>query len=174
MKANLFVALLGACAALTPWPKQAAGQTTVFERSQGRESFTIREMNQFYKSLDSSYNTISMHKIGAADGGAPLHVIYYCADGTTDPAQWKEEGKIIILINNNIHPGEPDGVDATAMMLRDAAEQKFKIPKNVKRGCPLVPRAGALGTKMHENAFRVRFFLNNFFLFVLPFSTVLV
>jgi len=137
MKANLLGVLLGACAALTPWPQQAIAQTTVFERSGGRESFTMREMNQFYKSLDSSYNTISMHKIGAADGGAPLHVIYYCADGTTDPAQWKEEGKIIILINNNIHPGEPDGVDATAMMLRDAAEQKFKIPKNI--GLAIIP-----------------------------------
>jgi hypothetical protein len=36
-----------------------------------------------------------------------------------------------MLINNGIHPGEPDGIDASMMLLRDAAEGRIRIPDNV-------------------------------------------
>src|SRR5690606_21017260 len=36
-----------------------------------------------------------------------------------------------LLINNGIHPGEPDGIDATMMLMRDLATGKITIPKNV-------------------------------------------
>ena len=35
------------------------------------------------------------------------------------------------MINNGIHPGEPDGIDATMMLMRDLATQKVKAPKNI-------------------------------------------
>jgi hypothetical protein len=38
----------------------------------------------------------------------------------------------VILINNGIHPGEPDGIDATMMLMRDLALGKIKIPQNTK------------------------------------------
>ena len=36
-----------------------------------------------------------------------------------------------MLVNNGIHPGEPDGIDASMMLMRDLAEGKIKAPQNV-------------------------------------------
>jgi hypothetical protein len=47
-----------------------------------------------------------------------------------------------LLINNGIHPGEPDGIDATMMLLRDAAQGKIAIPKNVWLGAIAVYNIG--------------------------------
>ena len=41
------------------------------------------------------------------------------------------KGKSVLLVNNGIHPGEPDGIDATMMLMRDLATGKIKAPKNV-------------------------------------------
>ncbi|RYD76370.1 MAG: hypothetical protein EOP55_11615, partial [Sphingobacteriales bacterium] len=32
-----------------------------------------------------------------------------------------------ILINNGIHPGEPDGIDASMLMVRDIVKGSYKI-----------------------------------------------
>ena len=40
------------------------------------------------------------------------------------------ENYTIILINNGIHPGESDGIDATMMLFRDLAQDSITVPKN--------------------------------------------
>ena len=37
----------------------------------------------------------------------------------------------MILINNGIHPGEPDGIDASMMLARDILNKKVSLPDNV-------------------------------------------
>lgn len=34
------------------------------------------------------------------------------------------------LINNGIHPGEPDGIDATMLLIRNLAQKQLEAPKN--------------------------------------------
>ncbi|RZJ32546.1 MAG: hypothetical protein EOO18_10080 [Chryseobacterium sp.] len=41
------------------------------------------------------------------------------------------KGKSVLFVNNGIHPGEPDGIDATMVLMRDLATGKIKAPKNV-------------------------------------------
>jgi hypothetical protein len=45
----------------------------------------------------------------------------------------KEDDKenINILINNGIHPGESDGIDASMLMIKDILNGKVSVPKNV-------------------------------------------
>ena len=100
-----------------------SGLLTPFERSNGKQSATWEEAIEFYKALDSYSNKISLSRIGTADGGYPLNKVTYSNNTTGD--------KILIFINNGIHAGEPDGVDACMMLLRDAAEGKIQIPDNV-------------------------------------------
>jgi len=52
------------------------------------------------------------------DSGKPLHLITFNKD------QNNLTKKNTILINNGIHPGEPDGIDASMMMLRDIVQNK--------------------------------------------------
>ena len=66
------------------------------------------------------------------------------------------EKKAIILINNGIHPGESDGIDATMMLYRDLAIEKLKAPKNtVLVTIPVYNIGGALNrnstTRVNQN-----------------------
>ncbi len=69
--------------------------------------------------------------MGSTDAGYPLHLVLVSNDGRFDAAKWHAQHKAIILINNGIHPGEPDGIDASMMLARDIANKKISIPNNV-------------------------------------------
>ncbi len=56
---------------------------------------------------------------GITDSGYPLHVAVLNTAGEFDPEKIRRSGKRILLINNGIHPGEPEGIDATVLLLRD-------------------------------------------------------
>jgi hypothetical protein len=61
---------------------------------------------------------------GSTDSGHPLHVAVLNTAGVFEPEAIRKSGKRILLINNGIHPGEPEGIDATIMLLRDYLEKK--------------------------------------------------
>lgn len=106
-------------------------QLTRFEKSNGKETATYREVIQFYHSLKGK--KLQMKTMGNTDAGYPLHLVLLSNDGF-EKVKWKKEGKVIILINNGIHPGEPDGVDASMLLARDVINNKIKLPKNVVIG----------------------------------------
>lgn len=109
----------------------AQNPLTVFEQSRGQRSATYEETIRFYRQLDGSNASIRMDSIGPTDTQYPLHVVYYSNDGRFAAAEWKKQGKIVLLVNNGIHPGEPDGIDASMMLLRDAAAGKLRVPDSV-------------------------------------------
>jgi hypothetical protein len=47
-----------------------------------------------------------------------------------------KKNKAVLLINNGIHPGEPDGID-TMQLFRDLALAKIKVPKNTISNIPV-------------------------------------
>ncbi len=106
-------------------------QTTPFERSGGSQTATYAEIIRFYEQLDRSSSRLKMVSRGGSDAGYPLHVLLYSNDGTSDPAAWHAKGKLVILINNGIHPGEPDGIDASMALLRDLVKGTYRLPDNI-------------------------------------------
>lgn len=110
---------------------QAQEMPTPYEQSGGTKSVSYAQLIAFYKHLDKQYATLQMQEAGPTDTYYPLHVIYFDNEAKFDVQQWKAQGKLILLINNGIHPGEPDGIDASMMLLRDAASGKIKIPSNI-------------------------------------------
>jgi hypothetical protein len=116
----------------------ASAQVTPFERSAGFATTTYDSCIAYYKDLAARYPTrVHMRTMGPTDAGYPLHLLLYANDGTADPAAWHKAGKVVILINNGIHPGEPDGVDASMMLVRDILQGKAHIPDNV--GLAIIP-----------------------------------
>lgn len=109
----------------------ATAQSTPFEKSLGNESATYFEALDFYKKLDKASNKIQVKEMGPTDAGYPLHLVLVSADGKFDPAKWHQQNKVVVMINNGIHPGEPDGIDASMMLLRDFANGKLSLPNNV-------------------------------------------
>ncbi len=121
------------------------GQQTPFERSGGTETATYPECIRFYRNLATHSKKIRLQEMGTSDAGYPMHVVLYSSEGSFDPAGWHAQHKIVILINNGIHPGEPDGVDASMMLLRDVCNGKIKVPSNIALAViPLYNIGGAL------------------------------
>ena len=102
---------------------------TVFEKSQGLETATYQQTIQYYKDLATAYSSISIDSIGSTDSGKPLHLVTLNPDGTFNFESIRND-KRILLINNGIHPGESDGIDATMMLFRDIASGKIEAPKH--------------------------------------------
>lgn len=123
---------------------------TIFEQTSGRQTVTYEECIRYYKSLDVSFATITIKEFGLTDAGYPLHLVLFSTDKTHDPEIWHKKNKLVIMINNGIHPGEPDGIDASMMLLRDLATGKIKAPDNVVLG--IIPVYN-IGGSLNRSAF---------------------
>ena len=102
---------------------------THFEKSKGLETATYQQTIQFYKDLAEVYPEISIQAIGETDSGEPLHIVTLNPNSIFDFSKIREKEKRILLINNGIHPGESDGIDATMMLFRDLVQGKIETPK---------------------------------------------
>jgi len=130
-----------------------AQSITKFEQSKGLETATYNEVIVYYQQLEKLFPTIKMEDVGPTDADYPLNVVYYDKGKSFDIKKWKSEGKLILLINNGIHPGEPDGIDASMMLLRDAAEGKIKMPDNIMLAViPVYNIGGALNRNSFSRA----------------------
>ena len=110
----------------------ANAQLSPFEISGSRETATYDEIVLWYRNLDSVSDKLLVKEMGNTDAGIPLQLVLISADGKFDPAEWHRNKDLVILINNGIHPGEPDGIDASMMLARDYINGKIKLPSNVK------------------------------------------
>ncbi|AXT53144.1 hypothetical protein D1818_20795 [Aquimarina sp. BL5] len=129
--------------------------TTIFEKSNGTETPTYTEVITYYKNLSEAYPEINIQEIGLTDSGNPLHIITLNPDKEFDFEKIRKT-KRILLINNGIHPGESDGIDATMLLFRDIAKGTIEAPKNtVITAIPVYNIGGALnrntGTRTNQN-----------------------
>ncbi|MBL0144834.1 MAG: M14 family metallopeptidase [Chitinophagaceae bacterium] len=111
--------------------QKTQAQQTPFEKSNGLQTATYFQAIDWYKNLDKKYNQVLVKEMGTTDAGYPLHLVMVSNDGKFDAVQWHKQNKIVILVNNGIHPGEPDGIDASMMLVRDIAVKKIILPENV-------------------------------------------
>lgn len=118
------------CFTSTLWAQKNDSFLTFFEKGNGNQSATYQETITYFNTLDASFETIKMQEMGLTDSGEPLHIVTFNADGNFNFEEIRKT-KSIILINNGIHAGEPDGIDATMLLYRDLAVGKIKTPKNV-------------------------------------------
>lgn len=99
---------------------------THYENTNCTESAPYFDGIQWWKDLASQTNQVTVAEFGLTDAGYPLHVITL----SKQRMELKELGnsvKTILLINNAIHPGEPDGVDASMMFYRDVLNKHHAL-----------------------------------------------
>lgn len=109
---------------------KAIAQKTPFELSGKKETTTYTEAIPYYENLAKTYPEAKLFTYGHTDFGKPLHLLVLSRDRVFDPAQIRKQNKRIFLINNGIHPGEPEGIDASMMLARDLLKAG-KLPKDV-------------------------------------------
>ena len=130
LKIGRCIFLLCALVACTKYKTIATKDfTTVFEKTAGLETATYPEIIDFYKQLAADYSTIALYEMEETDSGKPLHLVTFNPNRAFESEFATTQKQNILLINNGIHPGESDGIDASMMLLRDLAQQKIKTPQ---------------------------------------------
>ncbi len=105
--------------------------TTLFEQSGGTQTPSYHQIIDWWKKLDTASAIVSMKAMDTTDAGFPLHLILVDNDKDFNLKSIRAKGKSILFINNGIHPGEPDGIDASMLLVRDIAEGKYALRNNV-------------------------------------------
>ena len=149
----LSVVLIISCKSETQDEKSS--YPTHYELSEGKETATYQQTIDYYMALAREFPEINIQTIGKTDSGYPLHTVTFNPDGDFNFENIRKE-KTIILINNGIHPGESDGIDATMMLYRDLATGALEAPKNtVLVTIPVYNVGGALNrnstTRANQN-----------------------
>jgi hypothetical protein len=91
---------------------------TPFEQD-SNSTATYKQGIDFYESLAKAYpQVVRFVEAGNTDIGLPLHTLIIAKNKAFSPESARKQGKCILLINNAIHPGEPEGVDASMILAR--------------------------------------------------------
>lgn len=129
-KTLLLLAILSIAACtqnLHPLPSKMANFSIPFETNPN-QTLTYDEAIDCYQKMAAAHPDIfQLRTQGSTDSGKPLHVAILNTSGEFDPALIRKSGKRILLINNGIHPGEPEGIDATILLLRDLLSQPARL-----------------------------------------------
>jgi hypothetical protein len=127
--------------------------TTLFEKSKGTETPQYKDVIKYYEQLSASFDEVSIFTFGQTDSGEPLHLVVYNKEGIRNSDEIKNSPKNKILINNGIHPGESDGIDASMMFLRDIVQNdslQKKYQNSIICIIPVYNIGGALNRNSHS------------------------
>jgi hypothetical protein len=126
---------------------------TRFEQSNGTESPGYPEIISWWMKLAASSNKVKMLEMGPSDAGFPLHLILISGDKDFNMASLKKKRRNIILINNGIHPGEPDGIDASMLLAREIIDGSYRLPATVVVG--IIPVYNIGGSLNRSRFYRI-------------------
>ena len=157
MKLSLFSLLAFLILACAEKPKpEDFDLITPFEKGNGNQTPTYQEVMDYYADLDEAYVSIKTYEIGATDSGKPLTLVTFNTDRTFDSEFADAKDVTRILINNGIHPGESDGIDATMLLMRDLANGTIQAPEKTWIGAIAIYNTGGslnrnTGTRANQN-----------------------
>ncbi|MCR9197925.1 MAG: M14 family metallopeptidase [Planctomycetaceae bacterium] len=128
---------------------------TVYEQGDGNQTATYEQTIAFYTKLADGSPRVSMHQMGPTDSGHPLHLVILADPPVPKLSDVPTDGRGILLINNAIHPGESDGVDASMMLARDLAADPTPLSNVIVAIIPMYNIGGALNrnstTRANQN-----------------------
>jgi hypothetical protein len=80
------------------------------------KSFTYDETIRYYQLLDKKFKHAYLVEKGSTDIGKPLHLFMMYGGNNFQKEVIEKKEVPILLIMNGIHPGEPDGIDASLLL----------------------------------------------------------
>lgn len=155
MKNFLYITLLIFVFACNNSSKSNVDFTTKFEKSKGTETPEYKDVISYYEELAEEYSQISLFSFGQTDAGEPLNLVVFNTEGIYNVDEITKSTKNRILINNGIHPGESDGIDASMMLLRDIVQNdslQNKYKNSIIAVIPVYNVGGALNRNSHTRA----------------------
>jgi len=97
---------------------------TVGERSQWQETGRYSDSVAFARALEKASPWVRTISFGKSPQGRDLIATIVSKDRAFTPEAARKTGKLIVLLESCIHPGEVDGKEAGEMLLRDVAVTK--------------------------------------------------
>ncbi len=114
---------------------------------------TYDEVIEMYKLLDKTYDNALLVEQGKTDNGKPLHLFVINNEPVFDPLQIREQGKTVLLINNGIHPGEPEGIDASLWFCDDILRNKDGMAEILKNTVIIIIPVYNIGGHLNRGAY---------------------
>jgi len=121
------VLLIFSCSDSKPVNSEATESnfSLAYERSGGDSTSTYQEVIDFYESLAVKDDRVSIESIYETDSGEPLHLVSFKPKDV-------QENPLKVLINNGIHPGESDGIDATMLLFKEFSNNVSTLPSTIE------------------------------------------
>jgi len=122
MKTHLLIFLLGLFTIFSCQqnnPEREVSKPLIQLNFENNETVTYYEAITYYQQLADKYPEAKLLTYGVSDAGKPMHLFVMSKERDFDPESIKKSGKSIVLINNGIHPGEPEGIDASIWFADD-------------------------------------------------------
>lgn len=95
------------------------------------KSFTYDETIGYYQLLDKTYKKAFLMEKGSTDIGKPLHLFFLYGGKNFQKEVIQNKSVPVLLIMNGIHPGEPDGIDASLLLSEWILKDADTLIKNV-------------------------------------------
>ena len=107
-------------------PNVPADWRTRAEQTDYRETPTYAQALEFARRVERASRVVRVSEFGQSGEGRALPLVVAAKGGAFTPAQSRAAGKLVLLVQANIHAGETDGLDAGLALLRDIAITKSR------------------------------------------------
>jgi len=114
---------------------------------------TYSEVIEMFKLLDENYGNAVLLEKGLTDCGKPMHLFVINNEPEFNPEKIREQGKTVLLINNGIHPGEPEGIDASLWFADDLLRNKDGMAKLLENTVIIIIPVYNIGGHLNRSAY---------------------
>ncbi|NNM05970.1 MAG: hypothetical protein HKO65_12850 [Gemmatimonadetes bacterium] len=98
------------------WPEELL---TIAEKSDFTRTMTTRDMYEFLDAVKWRSENVHVFDLFTTPLGRISSAIVLANPRVTSPREARESGKPVIYLQGKIHPPEPEGAEASLMVLRD-------------------------------------------------------
>lgn len=114
---------------------------------------TYNEVIEMYRLLDKNYGNAQLFEKGLTDVGKPLHLFVINNEPVFNPEKIRQQGKTVLMINNGIHPGEPEGIDASLKFADDILRNKDGLAKLLENTVIIIIPVYNIGGHLNRSAY---------------------
>lgn len=130
-------------------------RTSAQWRFSGDSTPTWDHVIERYAEFDRTRSGTTLVEIGQDDDGSPIH-LFVLSDGSgSTPDSIRASGKNILWITNGIHPGEPDGIDASLLLAQALLDSDQYMGLLANNAVCIVPIYNVSGARQRNSTSRV-------------------
>ncbi|HOY29490.1 MAG TPA: M14 family zinc carboxypeptidase [Flavobacteriales bacterium] len=130
-------------------------RTSAQWRFSGDSTPTWEHVIERYAEFDRTRSGTTLVEIGQDDDGSPIH-LFVLSDGSgSTPDSIRASGKNILWITNGIHPGEPDGIDASLLLAQALLDSDQYMGLLANNALCIVPVYNVSGARQRNSTSRV-------------------